>query len=130
LDGSLFTGRERVLRVLAAWLADGSAGSLRMVVGQPGSGKSAVLGRLVQLSDPGTRKSLAAGIPPDCLPPTKSVHIELTARGRTLPDLVDQLASEVRQRGYDQLADAWVRGLADRSLAVPWARCRASSRIG
>ena len=114
--GSLFTGRERVLRALAAWLADDSGGSLRIVIGQPGSGKSAVLGRLVELSDPATRKTLAGDTPPDCLPPVRCVHLALTARGRTLPDLVAQIASEVRLTigSVDEL----ILGLRDRKAPL------------
>lgn len=114
--GTLFTGRERALRALAAWCADGSAGSLCMVVGQPGSGKSAVLGRLVELSDPTTRKTVAKGMPPNCLPPTKSVHVELTARGRTLLDLVTQIASEGRLEAAS--VDELILGLRDRKTPL------------
>ena len=56
-SGSYFTGRVRVLTELAGWLggtgdADARA---RVVTGGPGSGKSAVLGRLVWLADPERR---------------------------------------------------------------------------
>jgi WD40 repeat protein len=114
--GSLFTGRERALRALAAWLADDSAGSLRIVIGQPGSGKSAVLGRVVELSSPATRKTLAVDTPPDCLPPARCVHLELTARGRTLLDLVAQIAAEVRLTAGS--VDELILGLRDRKAPL------------
>ena len=114
--GSLFTGRERVLRALAALLAEDSGGSLRIVIGQPGSGKSAVLGRLVELSEPATRKTLAGDTPPDCLPPAKSVHLALTARGRTLPEPVTQIASQARLTAGS--VDELILGLRDRKAPL------------
>jgi hypothetical protein len=51
--GWYFTGRVRALQELVEWLTGaGSDLRPRVVTGGPGSGKSAVLGRLVTLSDP------------------------------------------------------------------------------
>ena len=47
-----FTGREPELQALAAWLHDSSSGGLRLVIGGPGSGKSALLGILVCAAHP------------------------------------------------------------------------------
>jgi WD40 repeat protein len=47
--GSYFKGRRGALEALRTWLADGDARP-RVVCGQPGAGKSAVLGRLLHLS--------------------------------------------------------------------------------
>ncbi len=57
-SGSYFTGRVRVLTGLAGWLGGtgGTDSRARVVTGRPGSGKSAVLGRLVWLADPGRRE--------------------------------------------------------------------------
>ena len=50
--GWYFTGREAALAELSGWLADPAADiQLRVLTGDPGSGKSAVLGRLVTLAD-------------------------------------------------------------------------------
>jgi hypothetical protein len=51
--GSYFTGRVRVLSEIVAWLADTDPTDLRarLVTGRPGSGKSAVLGRIASFGD-------------------------------------------------------------------------------
>src|SRR5262249_36384770 len=52
-SGSHFTGRTAALTALARWLASPSHDRrARVVTGDPGSGKSAVLGRLLHLADP------------------------------------------------------------------------------
>ena len=58
LPGTYFTGRRRALTELVEWLtADPHpADTLRVVSGGPGSGKSAVLARLVTASDPSFRR--------------------------------------------------------------------------
>lgn len=65
--GSFFTGRTRALAALVDFVsgtgADGAPAAgdrVRLVVGQPGSGKSAVLGRLMILTEP-ARGARAAG---------------------------------------------------------------------
>jgi hypothetical protein len=51
--GWYFTGRRQALRELTDWLEHQRAdGAVRVVTGGPGSGKSAVLARLVALADP------------------------------------------------------------------------------
>ena len=60
--GWYFTGRQAALAELTGWLTDPAADTrLRVVTGDPGSGKSAVLGRLVTLAD--TSSALAARPP-------------------------------------------------------------------
>jgi hypothetical protein len=58
LPGTYFTGRRRALTELATWLTSSPdpTDNLRVVTGGPGSGKSAVLARLVTASDPGYRR--------------------------------------------------------------------------
>ena len=54
--GWYFTGRRQALQELVGWLEHQPAdGSVRVVTGGPGSGKSAVLARLVALADPHQR---------------------------------------------------------------------------
>ena len=52
-DGSFFTGRVKILSELSGWFgqADTADYRARVVTGGPGSGKSAVLGRLVGLAN-------------------------------------------------------------------------------
>jgi hypothetical protein len=51
--GEYFTGRVEALREVVTWLQEPVGNSVRgyAVTGDPGSGKSAVLGRIVRLSD-------------------------------------------------------------------------------
>ena len=50
-SGLYFTGRSRVLAELTAWSVNTGDMRARVVTGPPGSGKSAVLGRLISLAD-------------------------------------------------------------------------------
>jgi WD domain, G-beta repeat len=98
--GWYFTGRHRVLQELAGWLAaaSGSQPLVRVVTGGPGSGKSAVLGRLVLLADP-TRREAAMGNDPDLdpatLPREDSIALSVHARGRTPQQVVEAVAATV-----------------------------------
>jgi WD40 repeat protein len=97
LEGSYFTGRVKALGELAAWLSApaGTGDRTQVVTGGPGSGKSAVLGRLVLLADP-TRRSLAdlADAPARTFPPADCIHAVVHARGKT----IEQLAVEIAER--------------------------------
>jgi WD40 repeat protein len=97
-SGSYFTGRVRVLGELAGWLGNTSDADARarVVTGGPGSGKSAVLGRLLWLADPRRRGQEgigAAGAPAGTVPPLGVISVAVHARGRT----VDEVAAEVAQ---------------------------------
>ncbi|MFI6827604.1 caspase family protein [Kribbella sp. NPDC050241] len=92
--GSYFTGRGLALRELAGWLADPVADTrLRVVTGDPGSGKSALLGRLVMLSSPTSVSPVVplGDIPPGTVPPG-SITAALLARAKTATDLRAELA--------------------------------------
>jgi WD40 repeat protein len=104
--GSYFTGRRAVLDDLLAWLrasaAAGAAGerapSVQVVTGGPGSGKSAVLARLVLLADPALRRYVSGGSAAEqdaaagALPP--GTWISALARNKTLGTLVTELAGQ------------------------------------
>jgi WD40 repeat protein len=95
--GLYFSGRERLLNELVSWLTGAQpSGNGRVVTGSPGCGKSAVLGRIVAMSDPAYRQTLlcepgaaASGLPPRLV--SAAVH----ARHKLLPQVVQQLASEL-----------------------------------
>ncbi|MFE6840782.1 caspase family protein, partial [Streptomyces sp. NPDC057705] len=94
--GDYFTGRTRALDELAAFLA-APAGEhdrmARVVTGDPGSGKSALLGRLLDLIDPETRATRSVSAADGTgLPPAAWVVV-LHARRAALADLVADLAS-------------------------------------
>ncbi|TMR20750.1 WD40 repeat domain-containing protein [Nonomuraea turkmeniaca] len=97
--GWYFTGRERVLRELTGWLAaaPGADHRARLVVGDPGSGKSAVLGRIVTLSDPALRPAVPlqvlAEAPPGTLPPVGCVRAAVNAQGKTPAQVATEIAA-------------------------------------
>lgn len=96
--GWRFTGRVAASRDLVGWIAEGAG--LAVVTGGPGTGKSALLGRLAALSDPDYRaRALAdgwdqaadagAGTVPDVAGVDAAVH----ARGRTRDDVAADIGS-------------------------------------
>ncbi|WP_189111938.1 hypothetical protein [Streptomyces camponoticapitis] len=90
----LFTGR----RQLMLDLIDASTGDpgATMVTGSAGSGKSAVLSRLVTLSDPAFRTRYAAhlgDIPPDLCPTEGAVDVAVLATGKNPSDVIAQIAT-------------------------------------
>ena len=106
--GSHFAGRRKQLRVLARWMDGGFPTSgLRVVVGSPGVGKSALLGALVcsahpVLADavPHVRARLGAS---GC--PSRNDHLgAVHARQRRAEELIASLA---RQFAFSKTGDGW-----------------------
>ena len=93
--GWYFTGRIRVLSELVRWLtAPQPDGKAHVVTGGPGSGKSAVLARLVTLSDPEYRKKVPLeGVPGETLPPEGLIDLAIHARRKTLKDCLAPIAA-------------------------------------
>jgi len=94
-QGLYFHGRTRILNELVQWLtADRSDGKGRIVTGSPGCGKSAVLGRIVAMSDPGYRQWLMQQqAAPGQSVPVGLVDVAVHARQKRLPEVVEQIAS-------------------------------------
>lgn len=97
-----------MLQELVTWLTASSGGDskARVVTGKPGSGKSAVLGQLVILSDPEHRaKALSADAPAGTVPPQGCIDVSVHARGMTVADVVDTiaLAAEVEAASPEDL---------------------------
>jgi hypothetical protein len=91
-----FVGRHAALRELSAWLASPDEPA-RVVTGDPGSGKSAVLGRLVVLADPGRRGSVPlAVVPAGALLPPGSIDVAVHARGKTSEEVLAALCAAAR----------------------------------
>ena len=67
-QGDYFTGRTRAVSRLIAWLDGEATYPIMVVTGQPGSGKSAVLGRLIILADPDLRQQELNAADPMGLP--------------------------------------------------------------
>jgi WD40 repeat protein len=89
----LFTGRQRALTELVQWLESGDDPALRVVTGPPGSGKSAVLSRIVTLADRHYRARVPGVVQDDpAVPRLGSVDVSFHARGRTVRDFADHVA--------------------------------------
>ncbi|MGC0328175.1 WD40 repeat protein [Streptomyces sp. SAI-170] len=98
--GWYFCGRSRLLRRLTGWLAHADHG-LFVVTGSPGTGKSALLGRIATLSVPGLRavaeeEGALNGTPNSELPPLGSVDLALSCRNKTLDDCLRAVAVTLR----------------------------------
>jgi WD40 repeat protein len=94
-QGQYFSGRGRVLTELVSWLtAAAGDGTGRIVTGNPGCGKSAVLGRIVALSDPDyrTRTDLSA-VDPATVVPKDAVAVAVHARHKALEEVVAKIAT-------------------------------------
>lgn len=113
--GWLFTGRARLMRDLIG-VARGQRGTC-MITGAAGSGKSAVLARLVTLSDPGFRgrhPDFVAAVPEHVRPERGDVDVAIHARGKTAAEILDRLCT-----AYDVTleADDTASGLAQQQQA-------------
>jgi WD40 repeat protein len=117
--GWYFTGRRQALRELTDWLERAEAdGAVRVVAGGPGSGKSAVLARLVTLADPAFRACIQREDPgwladASTLPSVGRISVAVHAAGLDLAQVTgkiadaissvtdnpDALITKVRQRG-------------------------------
>ena len=89
-----FLGRHAALRHLAAWLADQHDLRTVVVTGDPGSGKSAVIGRVYILSHRDWRRAVPLqGLPADTIPPMGSIDVAIHARNRTSEEVLRALCS-------------------------------------
>ncbi|MET7301207.1 caspase family protein, partial [Embleya sp. NPDC005575] len=112
--GTRFTGRRSQLHLLGPWLDDVEAGGLRVVTGNPGVGKSALLGTLACAAHPElvavapqVRERLARD-PLGC-PSVNDRLAAVHARGRTA---VEVFASMARQLGLNATPDVLVDATA------------------
>lgn len=91
-----FEGRHAALRRLSSWLAeaDQEQNGAVVVTGAPGSGKSAVLGRLVVLADERWRGSVPFDrSPEDTRPPPGSIDAAIHARRLTTGQVLQALCA-------------------------------------
>ena len=102
-----FTGREAVLRQIVAWLtASSSDGKPFVVTGSAGTGKSAILARLVILAnldyrDRIERAGYLNGTSDDTVPPKSIVDVAVHARRKTLHDIVEAIAEGANVKAQD-----------------------------
>jgi WD40 repeat protein len=118
--GWYFTGRTLVLRELVAWMTatPGRDGRARVVTGGPGSGKSAVLARLVTLDDRDYRATVPlADMAAGTAPPAGSIDVAVHANGKTVGEVVGQLADATGHKVRSP--EALVAALLDRPEPKP-----------
>jgi WD40 repeat protein len=124
--GSYFTGRRAVLGELVSWLAetpdpDSDQPVVQVVTGRPGSGKSAVLARLVLLADPMLGGHAGGAGPSPGRPVGGGTWISALARNKTLGALVTELAGqagvELPPGGDVERGGALITALAERGGA-------------
>lgn len=117
--GWFFTGREHVLRRAVAWLRE-STGGLFVVTGAPGTGKSAVLGRLATLADPNDRRlaeiaAALADVDPATVPEEGAFDLVIHAHGLTTLNVATVLADRFRIPVDDVLDPALLVAAFDRA---------------
>jgi WD40 repeat protein len=93
-QGLYFSGRDRVLSELVSWLtASTGDGKGRVVTGSPGCGKSAVLGRIVALSDPVYRKRISlTDADPRTVVPEGYVDVAVHVRHKRFEQVIQHIA--------------------------------------
>ena len=116
-SGWRFVGREAALRDLVSWLKNADDLSARVVTGGPGSGKSAVIGRLVVLSDSDWRRTVPTDdLAADVIPPEGSIPAGIHARGLTTAQVLAAVCGTVGVQA-DTPADL-LREMQGRKLTV------------
>jgi hypothetical protein len=98
-ERSWFTGRVDEVNEVAAWVSDKTPG-VRVVTGSAGTGKSAIVGRVVSLSDPSERSRLRsasddAGAWGEAVPGERSVHAHVQVRGMKVDQVAEQLDGQL-----------------------------------
>lgn len=93
--GWYFSGRRRALAKIIGWIgAHEHEGQILYVTGRPGTGKSAVLARLVTLSDPTFRRYAPLhGASDDSIPPLGLIDAALHCRGKTVSDVLGEMSN-------------------------------------
>jgi len=106
-DENFFTGREAALARIVGWMRQRRPG-LFVITGPPGSGKSAILGRILSLSSETERKRVLQNgrVPPNLDPGQGSVDAHLQARKTTVEAATQDL---LKRLGLDP--KNWENGL-------------------
>ncbi|ANZ39093.1 hypothetical protein BBK82_26480 [Lentzea guizhouensis] len=111
---SWFTGRTAQVDRVVGWVKSGVPG-LRVVTGAPGTGKSAVVGRVVSLSNPAERDLLLTAGPPfrHADPGPNSVDAAVHVRAMTADRVADLLSRQLVAAGLIPAPDGPRRGAAE-----------------
>jgi WD40 repeat protein len=99
-QGQYFSGRNRVLSELVSWITAVEAdGAGRIITGNPGCGKSAVLGRIVALSNSDYRARIDLSTADlATIIPENSIAVAVHARHKALEEVVTKIAAGL---GFD-----------------------------
>jgi len=98
-EGLYFTGRTNQIDRIVSWMRTSKPG-LFIITGPPGSGKSAMAGRIVSLSNPAERAQLLTQGPLDHSDPGESsVQVQVYARGVTSERLCQLMDEQLVRRG-------------------------------
>ena len=123
--GSYFMGRAEELTQIVKWLkrpSDTSEQDLLIITGSPGSGKSALLSRVIALSDPALRARVdeLAQLPPATVPPEGSIDAVLWCRNKIFDQVVQDLARrlDVNARTVDALLPAITQRTPNITIAI------------
>jgi WD40 repeat protein len=96
--GWYFTGRNRVLQELSEWLNNSKSDDTktRIVTGGAGSGKSAILSRIVTLSDPQYRQKIPRKHKNwNKAFPAQIINLAIHAKGKTLDEVIGRFATQL-----------------------------------
>ena len=108
-SGWYFSGRDQELSRIARWLNE-PAGSLTshllVITGSPGSGKSALISRVIVLSDPRLREQIPQqkNLSKHVLPSESSITAALWCRNKTLDEVVVDLGTRLGLNGHSPSA--------------------------
>lgn len=96
--GWYFIGRTQLLREVVSWLGQDRPSGLSVLTGSPGTGKSAVLGRIATLSDPSYRRlaeeeGALDGAEPGTVPVEGLIDVALHAKNKSLAECRELLAA-------------------------------------
>ena len=93
-----FTGRHRSLAGITRWLETPADPRPTIVTGDPGSGKTAVLGLLAALADPSRRPTVPRdGLPADAIPEKDVIGVAIYAGNLTAGQILAGLAAAAGQ---------------------------------
>jgi Caspase domain/WD domain, G-beta repeat len=108
-----FTGRHRALAVIARWLDTPADARPMIVTGDPGSGKTAVLGILAALADPRRRPTIPRdGLPAGAIPREEAIGVAIYAGNLTTGQVLAGLATAAGIDDIDPDPAALSGGLA------------------
>jgi hypothetical protein len=107
-QGVYFTGRDEQLATIIDWMGRDEPGTL-VVTGPAGSGKSAIAGRIVSLSNPAERANLLALGPIELDPGERSVQAHVHARRLTLDRVAGLIDDQLGRAGVlaPRAGDGW-----------------------